>query len=116
MSCTLATAVQGDVDDVRHVALSGGELDNDDLVGATVEGHVWPVAGGASTNLPGSVVNAARKIIAVSLGGAGGWLPSLSITEDTEFFIEYEITFLSGAILTWPSPEPDRILVRVQGA
>lgn len=117
MSCTLATAVAGDVDDVRRIALSGGELNATDLVGATVQAHVWPSDGsGSPVDLAGSVVDAARKIIAINLGGAAGWLATLSVpAEGQEFNIEYEITFADLRVWTWPSNEPDVLFVRAQG-
>lgn len=110
MSCTLATAVAGDVDDVRQIVLGPpAALTALDLDGATVVGHVWPEAGGAATDLAGSVVSVARKIIAINLGNASGWLASAA---PGDYFIEYEITMTNGRVWTWPSAQPDRISVR----
>lgn len=118
-SCTtLASAIAGDVDDVREIALTGGDLDDDDLVGATVVGHVWPAGGGATSNLAGAVVSAKRKVISINLGGPAGWLPTLTVPypDGADFELRYHVTFADGRQWTWPSgAQPDRLHVDPAG-
>jgi hypothetical protein len=96
------------------VLLRGGNLSNTDLVGATVVARVWNDTTPAAV-LVASVLDPVRKTIRVNLGGPGGWLPTLSIDVETEFSLEYEVTFVDGREWTWPTDEPDRIVVRPQG-
>lgn len=104
----LESAVSGDVNDLRVIGL-GQPLSPTDLVGATVEGHVWLEGSTTVHVLVGAVYDAARRLISVNLGAAGGWLPSAAAGE---YLIEYQVTMLDGRVWTWPSAAPDRITVR----
>lgn len=105
----LADAVQGDVNDVRHIVLDGGDLDDTDLVGATVEGLVKRASDPSPTTLSGSVVDAARHIIEINLGGPGGWLATAPLDDD--WLMRYRVTFGDGRVWTWPSGPADRLRV-----
>lgn len=100
--------VQGDVNDTIIVVLDGVQ----DLSAVTgIEAHVWrndttPIS------LTASVVNSDARTIEVDLGGASGWL----LTAEPEiYFIEEQVTFSDGTVLTWPSGAPDLLIVRADG-
>lgn len=42
--------------------------------------------------------------------------PWLETANPGEWKLEYEVTFGTGNVETWPEPEPDLIVVRAQGA
>lgn len=107
----LERAVSGDEGDVREFVLSGGGLGPTDLVGATIVGRVWR-DGVAVATLTGTVVDAARRRVSISLGGAGGWLATAA---EGEWFLDVQVTFSSGAKWTWPSSGPMILPVRASG-
>lgn len=113
MSCSfLEAAMAGDVNDVREIVLAGGGPDVTDrlaAVGTTVVGKVRPYGStGSWEDLTGTVANAARRVIAISLGGVGGWL---STATAGEYELRYRVAFADGGVLTWPTGEPDRLTV-----
>lgn len=97
--------VQGDVDDTITVILNGVE---DLTTAVSVVAHVWH---GQATpvNLPAAVTDPVTRTVVVQLGGAAGWLSDATITV---WFLEVQVTFGNGAVLTWPSGRPDTISVR----
>lgn len=100
--------VQGDVNDVVIVTCSG--VANLNAVTAA-EAHVWQRGKTAST-LAASVTNAATLQVTVQLGGATGWLAT---AKAGEWFLETQLTYADGSVLTWPEGAPDVIEVRRQG-
>ncbi len=111
MSCSiLEQAHAGDVNDVREIVLQGGGPDVTSRLaepGTTVAAMVRPWGStGAWTTLTATVLNAARRVIAVSLGGTGGWL---STATAGTYEMKYVVTFADGTVLTWPTGDPDRI-------
>lgn len=116
MSCErLETAVSGDVDDVRELVLSGG-MSNTDLaavladVGTTLAAQVWNDDHTAEP-LTVTVVDAARRIVALNLGGPSGWLATANVDE---YLVDVTVTATSGT-WTFPSAAPLRLLVRASG-
>lgn len=112
MAETLDTAVQGDVNDMRIIRLSGVQ----DLSAVTVvTANVFTKRQGSVTEiatLTGSLVDPVARTISINLGGVGGWLPTAN---PGRYRIEYPVTFADGTTLTWPNEEADWITVRAQG-
>ena len=50
-------------------------------------------------------------MIEVNFGHAD-WLAGLTDVAAVAFDLEYEVTFLDGSKLTWPSGPPDTVIVR----
>lgn len=97
--------VQGDVNDSIIVVLDGVA----DLASATsVEAHVWR-DDTAPTTLAASVVDPAARTVKIQLGGVSGWLAT---AEPEIWFIEEQVTFSDGTVLTWPAGQPDVLVVR----
>lgn len=97
--------VQGDVNDTITVVLSGVE----NLLTATaVEAHVWR-RDVAPETLAAAITDAVTRTVVVQLGGASGWL---SDAAEHVWYIDVQVTFTGGTILTWPSGVPDTIAVR----
>lgn len=113
MGCThLERAVAGDISDVRELVLSGGARDlATKLVGATITGKVWQGAGPASS-LSGTLIDAARRLVSLSLGGVGGWLATAPVGK---YNVEIEVAFLDGSSWTFPSGAPMQLEVRASG-
>ncbi len=101
------TKVQGDVNDTLTATLSG--VENLTTVTA-VEAHVW--RGATIVTLTATVADATLRTILVQLGGAAGWLATAA---PGKWSIEFECTFASGAIFTWPANSADFVMVRTQG-
>lgn len=103
---TVWRKVQGDVKDTIIPVLSGiedlGTVD-------TVESYAWRL-GTARSTLETTVLDADARTLLVQLGGVSGWL---STAEDGIWNVEYQLTFIDGTILTWPSATPDQIIVRL---
>jgi hypothetical protein len=109
VSIKLQPAVQGDVGDRRIVRLDGvANLDGVD----TIRAHAWR-RNVADVELGVTVVDSAARTVEVDLGGADGWLAT--VTEAAVWFIEVEATFVDGSVLTWPADAPMTIAVRLQG-
>lgn len=113
MSCTyLDYAVAGDIGDVREVVLSGGAPDlADRLDGATIAAKLLD-DGTLVATLTGAVVNAAKRIVSISLGAAGGWLATAT---PGEYQVDIEVTFSDGNVWTFPSDGSLRLQVRTSG-
>lgn len=101
-------AVKGDRDDKRDILLQGV---TSLAPVASVEAHVWKR--GATTATLTATIDVATRIVTVQLGGAGGWLETAVAGT---WNMEIQVTFSSGAILTWPESGPDEIHVRAAGA
>lgn len=111
MTTTLSAVTTGDVDVVKVLQLGGvADLSSVD----SVEAHVWR-PGSAVTTLTATVSDAANRYVSVHLGGAGGWLPSLSINgrRVRTYYLDVEVTFTDGSVLTWSTAV---LPVRGQGA
>lgn len=97
--------VQGDVNDTITVVLSGVES----LATATaVEAHVWRRDVAAET-LPAAITDVVTRTVVVQLGGASGWLFDAA---EHVWYVDVQVAFAGGTILTWPSGVPDTIAVR----
>lgn len=112
MSCErLDTAVSGDTDDVRLLVLTGG-MPNDALAaalgapGAVLSARVWAEGAdpGSAESLALTVHDAARRIVALNLGGASGWLSSATAGD---YLVDMKVNGV-----TYPSGGPIALLVR----
>lgn len=100
---TTFNRVAGDTGDTLVAELTGV----DSLSSATaVEAHVSRMDIAAAT-LTASVLSASARTITVALGA---WLQNTAVAG--EYDLEYEVTFASGAKLTWPEGTPDTLIVR----
>lgn len=97
--------VQGDVNDTITIVLSGVENLN---TASAVEAHVWHGTVDPET-LPAAITNPTTRTVVVQLGGASGWL---SDAAEHVWYLDLQVTFADGSILTWPSGIPDTISVR----
>ena len=101
--------VQGDLKDTLTVTLDGVV----DLASAvTVVAHVWR-NGVAPITLTAAVTNPTTRLVTIQLGSTGGWLATAA---PTTWWLEVQVTFTDGTVLTWPAGTPDMIIVRAQGA
>lgn len=107
---TLPHAVAGDVNDFRTVILNG--VEDLDTVTA-IETHIWR-PDTAAVVLTTAVTDSDARIIRFELGGALGWLAT--VATPNAWFVEYQLTFADGTILTWPQKTPDVLLVRAEAA
>lgn len=102
--------VVGDKDDTIVVGLNG----IDDITGATIVGHVWQGTA-AATNLTGTILNAtadgtdAPCSVTIALGGSSGWLATATAGA---YRFDVKLTFTDTSTKTWPSGNPDTIVVR----
>lgn len=97
--------VQGDVNDTITAVLNGVE----DLVPATaVEAHVWRHDVAPET-LAAAITDPVTRTVIVQLGGATGWLFDAA---ETVWYLDVQVTFADGTILTWPAGVPATIAVR----
>lgn len=107
--------VQGDISDTLTAYLYGVNT----FAGASVEAHVWPTTGGTRVTLSAAVVDGtdtagvACGVSTVQLGAGGGWLP---LATPAAYFLEHQVTFADGKIITWPAQGYDGINVRAQGS
>lgn len=102
---TVWRKVQGDVNDTITVVLSGVE----DLTTANaIEAHVWRRSVDSVT-LTAAITDTVTRTAVVQLGGATGWLSDALIAA---WSVDFQVTFVDGTILTWPSGVPDVIAVR----
>lgn len=106
---TAIRAVQGDVNDIRILTLSGVE----DLTTVdTVVAKVWK-RGVDAEELDATVLDATDRTISITLGGVSGWLAT---ADPGVYQLEQEVTFDDGTVLTWPDGLPDTVTVRVDAA
>lgn len=86
----------GDVGDTIIVQLGGVA----DLVTAvSAEAHV-KFGDLPTVTLTALVTDTANRLVTVQCGGLGGWLPT---AQRGCWRMEIEVTFGSGAVLTWPA-------------
>lgn len=109
---TLQPAKAGDVGEIRRVQLRGRISDASagvDLIDAqSVRAIVR--RNRRSVVLAATVYDDATGVIDVSLGDQpGDWLPAEP--DVGKWSIEYEVTFVTGNILTWPNDGYDEITV-----
>lgn len=108
----LRPAVQGDIGDTRLVRLDGITNLN---AATTVVAHIYTGSRSVATHvatLTAEVDDPADCTITINLGAADGWLATAA---PGRYLIEYQVTFASGDIITWPAAAGDRIQVRAQG-
>jgi hypothetical protein len=102
---TIWDRVQGDVNDTIEPILSGVV----DLTEVTVV-RAFVRRRGVVVELTGSVVDAVLCKIRLQLS-TNTWLQT---AEPGEWLLQSQLTFLSGRIATFPSGEPDKIVVHAQ--
>lgn len=111
----LKGAVQGDVNDERVVALDGV----DSLANvSSIAVHVWR-PGVDVVTLTATVLDADERTITIPLGAtAEGWLGTIDLTPMSrrDYFVEYQVTWADGTVLTFPAEGYDTLPVRTQGA
>jgi hypothetical protein len=97
----------GDVKDTIVVTLGGVAS----LTGVSSVVAKVSRAGGTSTSLTATVTDEATSQVTIQLGDTGGWLP---LAAPNVYDLEVQVTYISGAVLTWPAGRKDRIVVWAQ--
>lgn len=112
MGTRLKAAKAGDVGEIRRVQLRGRITDESagvDLIDA-VSVRTIVKRGRTAVVLSTTIFDDSQGIIDVSLGdNPSGWLPSQPAVGKWD--VEYEVTFISGTVLTWPNGGYDEIEV-----
>jgi hypothetical protein len=97
----------GDVKDTIVVTLDGVAT----LTGVSTVVPKVTRNGALIATLSAAVTDVDDRTVTIQLGDTGGWLPTAT---PNVYELEYEVTYVNGAVLTWPSGRKDRIVVWAQ--
>lgn len=112
MTTEYAERVQGDIG--QYLDIQCGGIDS--ISGITsVVAHAW--RRDTHINLAAAVTDIEAKVIRIQLGGAGGWLPTVTVDSNRKdvWQLEYETIWGDGSKLTFPTGRPLRLGIRRQG-